>query len=66
MEITNNSKHYAIPLVVRLLSFTCHSTRFLKMVVSCMPQVGRRIAQIVFFDTDGTLRGNWFGACVSM
>jgi len=34
MEITNNSRHYSIPLVV-----------------------GRRIAQIVFFDTDGTLQG---------
>jgi hypothetical protein len=32
MEITNNSRHYSIPLVV-----------------------GRRIAQIVFFDTQGTL-----------
>lgn len=32
MEITNNSRHYSIPLVV-----------------------GRRIAQIVFFDSDGTL-----------
>jgi deoxycytidine triphosphate deaminase len=34
MEITNNSLHYSIPLVV-----------------------GRRIAQIVFFDSDGTLQG---------
>ncbi|XXQ36292.1 dUTPase-like domain-containing protein [Plasmodiophora brassicae] len=34
MEITNNSRHYSIPLVV-----------------------GRRIAQIVFFDTQGTLNG---------
>lgn len=32
LEITNNSRHYSIPLVV-----------------------GRRIAQIVFFDTQGTL-----------
>lgn len=32
MEITNNSRHYAIPLVI-----------------------GRRVAQIVFFDTEGTL-----------
>lgn len=32
MEITNNSRHYSIPLVV-----------------------GRRIAQIVFFDSDGTV-----------
>ena len=32
MEITNNSRHYSIPLVV-----------------------GRRIAQIVFFETEGTL-----------
>jgi dCTP deaminase len=32
MEITNNSRHYNMPLVV-----------------------GRRIAQIIFFDTDGTL-----------
>lgn len=32
MEVTNNSRHYQIPLVV-----------------------GRRIAQIVFFDTDGTI-----------
>jgi len=32
MEITNNSRHYSIPLIV-----------------------GRRIAQIIFFDTDGTL-----------
>ena len=31
MEITNNSRHYSIPLVV-----------------------GRRVAQIVFFDSDGT------------
>jgi hypothetical protein len=30
MEITNNSRHYSIPLVV-----------------------GRRVAQIVFFDTEG-------------
>ena len=34
MEITNNSRHYSIPLVV-----------------------GRRIAQIVFFDSDGPLTG---------
>lgn len=34
MEITNNSRHYAIPLVV-----------------------GRRIAQIVFFDSAGTVAG---------
>lgn len=32
MEITNNSRHYSIPLVV-----------------------GRRVAQIVFFDSEGTL-----------
>eukprot|EP00455_Lapot_gusevi_P013166 TRINITY_DN16362_c0_g1_i3.p1 TRINITY_DN16362_c0_g1~~TRINITY_DN16362_c0_g1_i3.p1 ORF type:complete len:119 (-),score=11.86 TRINITY_DN16362_c0_g1_i3:23-379(-) len=34
MEITNNSRHYSIPLVV-----------------------GRRIAQIIFFDSDGTIQG---------
>jgi len=34
MEITNNSRHYAIPLVV-----------------------GRRVAQIVFFASDGTING---------
>lgn len=34
MEITNNSRHYAIPLVV-----------------------GRRLAQIVFFDSEGTVDG---------
>jgi dCTP deaminase len=33
MEITNNSRHYSIPLVV-----------------------GRRIAQIVFFDSEGTIQ----------
>ncbi len=34
MEITNNSRHYSIPLIV-----------------------GRRIAQIVFFETDGPTKG---------
>jgi len=34
MEITNNSRHYSIPLIV-----------------------GRRIAQIVFFDSEGTIEG---------
>lgn len=34
MEITNNSRHYSIPLVV-----------------------GRRVAQIVFFETEGILEG---------
>lgn len=34
MEITNNSTHYSIPLVV-----------------------GRRLAQIIFLDTDGALDG---------
>lgn len=36
MEITNNSRHYSIPLVV-----------------------GRRIAQIVFMETEGTLNTSY-------
>lgn len=36
MEITNNSRHYSIPLVV-----------------------GRRVAQIVFFDSEGTLNTSY-------
>jgi hypothetical protein len=36
MEITNNSTHYSIPLVV-----------------------GRRVAQIVFFETEGTLNTSY-------
>lgn len=38
MEITNNSTHYMIPLVV-----------------------GRRIAQIVFFETEGIVSKNYDG-----